>query len=448
MSDVTARLDLPLIKPSQAQKHVTHNEALQVLDGLVQAALEEVGAETPPFEPVNGTLFALGASPSGAWANQGGKLALRSGEGWVFMDPEQGWHAWDKAAGVFKIFNGGAWQGLTAEFQNLPGVGVGTTSDNTNRLAVSSDASLFNHDGAGHQVKVNKASNGDTASLLFQSGFTGHAEMGLAGDTAFSIKVSNNGSTWFDAIRASGATQQVEIDLPLTGDAVQNSATDDTLGRLLKTRASATVMSGGLESLVQVSGSANAINVTTGANLSGLTPGYMIRFRANSSNSGATTLNLDGTGALPCSTVTGATTPPDYIRTDADTTATYDGSGWVLDRAPERGSNANGDYVRMADGTQMTQDTVTLLRVNSVRLDADIVFPAEFSSTSNLTVIAQTQYGTFSSSSTNLQQLSQTRAFSFMSTGCTLESRMIDGLSGLSNGDRVFTRTLAFGFWY
>lgn len=35
MSDLSARLDLPLIKPSQAQKHVTHNEALQILDGLV-----------------------------------------------------------------------------------------------------------------------------------------------------------------------------------------------------------------------------------------------------------------------------------------------------------------------------------------------------------------------------------------------------------------------------
>ena len=64
MSDITARLDLPLIQPSQAQKHVTHNEALQVLDGLVQAALEETGANTPPFEPVTGTLYAIGPGPT------------------------------------------------------------------------------------------------------------------------------------------------------------------------------------------------------------------------------------------------------------------------------------------------------------------------------------------------------------------------------------------------
>ena len=70
MSDITARLDLPLIQPSQAQKHVTHNEALQVLDGLVQAALEETGANTPPFEPVTGTLYAIGPGPTDDWAGR------------------------------------------------------------------------------------------------------------------------------------------------------------------------------------------------------------------------------------------------------------------------------------------------------------------------------------------------------------------------------------------
>ena len=101
MSDLSARLDLPLIKPSQAQKHVTHNEALQILDGLVQAALEETGALNPPFEPITGQLFALGDGSTGDWADQGGKLALRVAEGWLFLTPQEGWRARDKAAGQF-----------------------------------------------------------------------------------------------------------------------------------------------------------------------------------------------------------------------------------------------------------------------------------------------------------------------------------------------------------
>ena len=36
MSETSPRLDLPYIQPSQAQKHVTHNESLQRLDALVQ----------------------------------------------------------------------------------------------------------------------------------------------------------------------------------------------------------------------------------------------------------------------------------------------------------------------------------------------------------------------------------------------------------------------------
>lgn len=36
MPDKTPNLALPFILPAQAQKHVTHNEALQRLDALVQ----------------------------------------------------------------------------------------------------------------------------------------------------------------------------------------------------------------------------------------------------------------------------------------------------------------------------------------------------------------------------------------------------------------------------
>lgn len=76
--------------------------------------------------------------------------------------------------------------------------------DGTNRLALSSPASLFNHAGNGHQIKVNKAAAGDTASLLFQTSWTGYAEMGLAGSNAFSIKVSD-GSTWKTGLSISSA---------------------------------------------------------------------------------------------------------------------------------------------------------------------------------------------------------------------------------------------------
>ena len=96
-------------------------------------------------------------------------------------------------------------------------LGVNATADTTNRLALSSPASLFNHEGNGHQVKINKNSATDTASFLFQDGFSGRAEIGLTGDDDFHFKVSPDGSAWFDSIRIDRTTGKVSF--PAAGGA-------------------------------------------------------------------------------------------------------------------------------------------------------------------------------------------------------------------------------------
>ncbi len=96
-------------------------------------------------------------------------------------------------------------------------VGVNATADMTNRLALSSPASLFNHEGNGHQVKINKNSASDTASFPFQDGFSGRAEIGLTGDDDFHFKLSPDGSAWFDSIRIDRATGKVSF--PASGGA-------------------------------------------------------------------------------------------------------------------------------------------------------------------------------------------------------------------------------------
>ncbi|VFU10265.1 conserved protein of unknown function [Methylocella tundrae] len=84
--------------------------------------------------------------------------------------------------------------------QNAPGVGVNTSFDVTNKLAVKSSAVLFDNIGHGVQFKVNKSADTDTASLLYQTGYSGRAEMGLCGDDNFHLKTSADGSTWIDGI--------------------------------------------------------------------------------------------------------------------------------------------------------------------------------------------------------------------------------------------------------
>lgn len=92
-----------------------------------------------------------------------------------------------------------------------PMLGANATPDATNRLAVSSASSLFNHAGNGHQQKINKAAAADTASQLYQTNFSSRAEFGLTGDDNFHIKVSADGSTWKDALQIDRSTGAVTM---------------------------------------------------------------------------------------------------------------------------------------------------------------------------------------------------------------------------------------------
>ena len=196
MPDSTTRLALPLMQPAQAQKHITHNEAIARLDLLTQLVVEDAGTNTPPVTPVEGTLFLTGLVPNGDWSGYPAHLAAFLNGGWEFIAPQDGWRLWDKSEGALKVWSGGTL--LTANGAPTS-LGINTAADSINRLSVSAPATLLTHEGAGHQLKINKASSSDTASLLFQSNWTGHAEMGLTGTTDFAIKVSDGGS-WTNAL--------------------------------------------------------------------------------------------------------------------------------------------------------------------------------------------------------------------------------------------------------
>lgn len=195
-------LNLPFIAASQDQKHVTHNEAILMLDAIVQLAVLSMDQTAPPASPADGARYIVAAGATGAWAGRDNQIAVWQGA-WVFYAANNGWVAWVEAeTGLF------AWQdtewlavGGTANLQNVDYVGINASADTTNRLALSSPASLFNHAGAGHQIKVNKNATGDTASLLFQTNWSGRAEMGLNGSDNWSMKVSADGTTWFEPLK-------------------------------------------------------------------------------------------------------------------------------------------------------------------------------------------------------------------------------------------------------
>jgi hypothetical protein len=203
--DMTENLELPYLLPSQAQKHVTHNEALRRLDALVQLSCTSRVLAAAPATPIAGSRFLVPASPSGDWAGKAGQIAAFQDGAWIFLAPRKGWLAWIEDEGLLLVHDGARFVEAAAAPNGARTFGINATADSANRLAVSSPAVLLNHAGAGHQVKINKNTATDTASILFQAGFSGRAEFGLAGDNDFRIKVSANGTQWRDAIVVGGS---------------------------------------------------------------------------------------------------------------------------------------------------------------------------------------------------------------------------------------------------
>lgn len=201
-------LDLALIQASQAQKHITHNEALLVLDGLVQLAVLSRSQDTPPTDPEDGARYVVAGGGQGDWAGHGGKLARRHAGAWMFHAPRAGWLAWVVDEERLLLHDGEAWRDLPAAFGTL---GVNAVADATNRLAVRGPASLFDGGTASHSLKVNKAAAGDTAGVTFQSGYSGRAELGLLGSDDFQLKVSADGVGWVQAVTIDQANGHVGV---------------------------------------------------------------------------------------------------------------------------------------------------------------------------------------------------------------------------------------------
>jgi hypothetical protein len=112
--DTTRNLDLPFIAAAQAQKHVTHNESLRVLDAIVQLTVLDKDLGAPPGSPADGERFIVGPAASGAWTGQTDKVAAWQDAAWAFYAPRAGWLAWVADEGRLYAWSGSAWSALPA----------------------------------------------------------------------------------------------------------------------------------------------------------------------------------------------------------------------------------------------------------------------------------------------------------------------------------------------
>lgn len=218
MPNTTNRVKLPYVLQSQSQKEVTVNASFDLIDALLQAACITVNLNTPPGSPMAGDCYVIGTSPTGAWSGQAKTVAFYT-TGWNFITPWEGLTVWANDTNALFTYDGSAW-GLTSNptsFQNLTMLGINATADATNKLSVNSAAILFNNIGGDMQVKINKAAAGNKASFLFQNNFSARAEFGLLGDDNFTLKVSADGSTFWNALKMLASSGRVALKANASG---------------------------------------------------------------------------------------------------------------------------------------------------------------------------------------------------------------------------------------
>ena len=99
MPEQTTRLALPYLMAAQAQKHVTHNEALRLIDALLHLTIEDRTTTSPPGSAAEGQAWIVGASATGEWTGWDGDVALRVDGAWMRLPAVEGMRAWDRTDG-------------------------------------------------------------------------------------------------------------------------------------------------------------------------------------------------------------------------------------------------------------------------------------------------------------------------------------------------------------
>jgi hypothetical protein len=107
----TRRHELPLLQLGQAQKEVTHNEALVRIDALLNPVIEAVLAAPPPSLTVSsdGLCWIIASGATGLWAGKDRQIARWSGGGWRYLMPVEGMSAWNVALMKRLFYINGNW---------------------------------------------------------------------------------------------------------------------------------------------------------------------------------------------------------------------------------------------------------------------------------------------------------------------------------------------------
>lgn len=218
MSSNSTNLQLPYLAANQAQKHVTVNEALRLLDAAVQLTVQSASLADPPGSPSDGEAWIVAGPATGAWDGWEGEIAYWVDGAWQRLTPRPGWRAFNLADGYLWLRDAYAWRAVQllpteqAAIQNAAEIGIGMEAMSGQPFSAKLNAALWTALYAGDggtgslMTTLNKEGAGDDLGLVLQSGFVTKALIGLFGTDRLRFAVSANGADFFDGFILDPAT--------------------------------------------------------------------------------------------------------------------------------------------------------------------------------------------------------------------------------------------------
>ncbi|UFK26776.1 ribonuclease III [Roseobacter phage RDJL6] len=231
----TPNFSITELAASQAQKYVTVNEALRVVDTALNLTVIRSDFTAPPGAPAEGDKYIPAATASGAWTGKENQVAAYINAEWIFFTPAEGWRAYDQTTGTLLLWNGSAWVSLLGaagngsaaapsySFASDPDTGLYRNAANqlgistggaermlvgNTQVAVSTGDLLVNNSGTNAAVTVNKNAVGNDAGFTFQTAFSTVAQLGALGNNDFTIKV---GGSFTTALTIDSSTAAVSL---------------------------------------------------------------------------------------------------------------------------------------------------------------------------------------------------------------------------------------------
>lgn len=108
-NDTSDRFGLPLLQSGQAQKELTHNEALALIDMLLHPCAQSATLTAPPVGAAIGQCWIVASTATAEWSGHDDEIACLTSGGWRFVAPRAGTRVSTADDGVTRVFDGSAW---------------------------------------------------------------------------------------------------------------------------------------------------------------------------------------------------------------------------------------------------------------------------------------------------------------------------------------------------